>query len=621
MTVPFDYEDTHLRNINGFNQKVLKVGNNVVTQPYRKNDYIVQAIRFKTNNETELKFNYKAVLESVNSPSHFGIQPYFTARVINNSGSVVSEFTLVADEFDCNLSFHHSDDSTIGFTKDWQTATLDISSIPNFENFKIEFISATCGLGGHYTYAFIDDICIQQTPITVQGAVTLDPFTSNCPSSSIAVCGNFTIPNTGSKYETIVSLITLNLFDENQNIVYSNSSPTFIDTTNNTFCFDLNLSSYPDISNANYNVGATVYYGTTSPECISNIFPASDNDAAPGFDITFNACSDYPCDLVTQSFNTSICDLKNDEMEIVDLSSYNSNLTSTLATTFKYFKSLLGAQNIVASEQISDFKKFILTPENGEIFVRISTHADCFQIVNLKINLIITPEVNIDPVLSICENTSRTINAGDGYDSYLWSTDEVTSSISVSTSGDYWVIVTKNEGTLSCVSPKYKFKVITSNIATVKQVISSDWTQNENTISVLLTSSSVGNYEYSLNGVDFQNSNTFYGLGNDKYTIYIRDKNGCGINTEEVYLLMHPKYFTPNGDGINDFWKIKFSENEPNLTVTIFDRFGKFITQYDSNNAGWNGLYNGKELPSADYWFVVKRENGKEHRGHFTLKR
>ena len=84
---------------------------------------------------------------------------------------------------------------------------------------------------------------------------------------------------------------------------------------------------------------------------------------------------------------------------------------------------------------------------------------------------------------------------------------------------------------------------------------------------------------------------------------------------------MYPKYFTPNGDGYNDFWRIKFSENEPNLTVTIFDRYGKLITQFDSNNVGWNGTYQGNPMPSTDYWFVVKRENGKEYKGHFTLKR
>jgi gliding motility-associated-like protein len=84
---------------------------------------------------------------------------------------------------------------------------------------------------------------------------------------------------------------------------------------------------------------------------------------------------------------------------------------------------------------------------------------------------------------------------------------------------------------------------------------------------------------------------------------------------------MYPKYFTPNGDSLNDYWRIKFSENEPNLMVTIFDRYGKLMTQFDSINIGWDGTYQGNQMPSTDYWFVVKRENGKEFRGHFTLKR
>ena len=84
---------------------------------------------------------------------------------------------------------------------------------------------------------------------------------------------------------------------------------------------------------------------------------------------------------------------------------------------------------------------------------------------------------------------------------------------------------------------------------------------------------------------------------------------------------MHPRYFTPNDDGYNDYWRIKFSENEPNLKILIFDRQGKFITLFGPNDLGWDGKRNGEPLPSSDYWFVVKRENGKEHRGHFTLKR
>ena len=84
---------------------------------------------------------------------------------------------------------------------------------------------------------------------------------------------------------------------------------------------------------------------------------------------------------------------------------------------------------------------------------------------------------------------------------------------------------------------------------------------------------------------------------------------------------MYPKYFTPNGDGYNDLWKIKFSENEPNLIIKIFDRYGKLIKQLGSNSTGWDGTYLGQKAASSDYWFLVIRENGKEHRGHFSLIR
>jgi gliding motility-associated-like protein len=41
----------------------------------------------------------------------------------------------------------------------------------------------------------------------------------------------------------------------------------------------------------------------------------------------------------------------------------------------------------------------------------------------------------------------------------------------------------------------------------------------------------------------------------------------------------HPKFFTPNGDGFNDNWKIKFSDNEIGLSIQLFDRYGKLIKE------------------------------------------
>ena len=222
--------------------------------------------------------------------------------------------------------------------------------------------------------------------------------------------------------------------------------------------------------------------------------------------------------------------------------------------------------------------------------------------------------------MPICEGSSITITAGNGYNSYLWSTNETTPSIVVSQPGSYSVTVTENHGTLVCTTSK-DFTVVQSNIGSISEIISSDWTDTENTITVLLSGSSTGDYEYSLDGIHYQESNVFNGLQSGLYTVYINDRNGCGEVKETVFLLMYPKFFTPNGDGYNDFWKIQFSENEPHLRVQIFDRYGKFIKELGSNTQGWDGTYLGKMLPSTDYWFTVTRENAKVYKGHFSLKR
>ena len=55
--------------------------------------------------------------------------------------------------------------------------------------------------------------------------------------------------------------------------------------------------------------------------------------------------------------------------------------------------------------------------------------------------------------------------------------------------------------------------------------------------------------------------------------------------------------------------------------VFIYDRYGKLIINLLSNGPGWDGKYNGRLLFADDYWFVAYRQDGRIHRGHFTLKR
>jgi gliding motility-associated-like protein len=313
-----------------------------------------------------------------------------------------------------------------------------------------------------------------------------------------------------------------------------------------------------------------------------------------------------------------ICDELNDGVESINLSNFNSNLISTSGNTFSYYHSSNGAINEITTDEIINHTNYNLNIGTEIFYVRIVAPNSCYQVVELTLELVSKPFILIDDSVILCENNNVQVDAGSGYDAYLWSTGETNESIIIQNPGNYSVTVSENFGTLTCSTTK-NFTVVLSNPATISGLIPTDWTSTNNTITVNITG--LGDYEYSLNNIDYQDSNIFTNLENGEYTVYVRDKNGCGISNDEVYLLMYPKYFTPNGDGYNDFWKIKFSENEPNLTVKIFDRYGKFIKELDTNSIGWDGTYQGQKAISSDFWFLVIRENGKEHRGHFSLIR
>jgi gliding motility-associated-like protein len=64
--------------------------------------------------------------------------------------------------------------------------------------------------------------------------------------------------------------------------------------------------------------------------------------------------------------------------------------------------------------------------------------------------------------------------------------------------------------------------------------------------------------------------------------------------------------FTPNSDGINDEWKIKYIERFPNCQVEIFDRWGQSIFKSVGYAQAWDGTFKGKYLPTAAYYYVIE---------------
>ncbi|QLG46190.1 T9SS type B sorting domain-containing protein [Costertonia aggregata] len=139
-----------------------------------------------------------------------------------------------------------------------------------------------------------------------------------------------------------------------------------------------------------------------------------------------------------------------------------------------------------------------------------------------------------------------------------------------------------------------------------------------------------GDYEYAINGGEFQEDPIFLDVPPGENTVIINDLNGCGTTEPIPFLVVgYPKFFTPNADSRNDFWNIQGIETLTDPVVFIFDRYGKLLKQIDETTLGWDGTFNGRPMPSSDYWFRFEYSEpddqniivAKTTRRHFSLVR
>ena len=148
-----------------------------------------------------------------------------------------------------------------------------------------------------------------------------------------------------------------------------------------------------------------------------------------------------------------------------------------------------------------------------------------------------------------------------------------------------------------------------------------------NSHQILATATGIDEYLFSLDDGEFQSSGLFDNVSAGVHIITIIDSNSCFREVIELVILDYPKFFTPNGDGINDCWNISSIDELDFANITIFNRFGKELFQFDQNSKGWDGLYKGKPLPADDYWFKIlyseKNPKGiqREFTAHFSIKR
>ncbi|MEH6405950.1 MAG: T9SS type B sorting domain-containing protein [Leeuwenhoekiella sp.] len=377
-------------------------------------------------------------------------------------------------------------------------------------------------------------------------------------------------------------------------------------TTNKIFVRIEEVSGCYQVSTLKLSVSTTSF-----PENYSNTLKACDNDGVDDGYYSFN--------------------LSDASQTMLDQFPPNQNLSA------HYYKTINDAQ-LEQNEILPQTEYLNTIAYNDTLVVRVeSEEGSCYGIAkNLILSVNSIPQFEVINPVPICSSSSfvilNTLNPADEY-AYEWK-DENGNVISnqstarVTSSGIYEVVATDDAG---CESEPRTITVIDSEPATIQQ---SDITINisaqNNSIQIKNPENlGTGDYEYVLDdnlGI-FQDNPLFENVSPGKHTLYIKDKNGCGLTEIGVAVLGFPSFFSPNGDGYNDVWVVKGYDGKyyKSITTSIFNRFGKLLKVLNKANNGWGGFYNGARQPIDDYWYksIIIDLDGNliERKGHFSLIR
>ena len=347
---------------------------------------------------------------------------------------------------------------------------------------------------------------------------------------------------------------------------------------------DLNAGTNPITNFSNYiSAAGTVYVKVTTPlGCVGSapialtFFP----------EIVSNDASMESC-FIESAPNTASFDLT------------QANVTSAQGITKKYYKTLADA--LAGVNEISPIGYIATT---STVYVRITNIATCFVIVkiNLKVLEPVYSSVLKDKIICIDERT--TLDAGPGFDSYLWSTGETTQSISGVTPGQYWVQLKTGKCTAK--------QVVKVNPSPQPVISSIDITNNTITINV---NGGKAPYQYSLDGINWQDSNVFTGLQRGEVVVYVRDSYTCEPIHVQITVPNLINAITPNGDNINDVIDYTALAYKKNLVFTIYDRYGNKKYEADKiRNYKWDGTSGNKKVVTGTYWYTITwNENDKNN--------
>ncbi|WP_268055306.1 gliding motility-associated C-terminal domain-containing protein [Chryseobacterium sp. SL1] len=480
--------------------------------------------------------------------------------------------------------------------------TLTVNPLPNVTN---ATLSSCAGTNGNGTYN------LTTANVSSDPGVTVTYFTNSNLTGQIANPANYSGP-AGIIYANITSAngcsrqaqITLtttpspnintanynaSLCDDNfDGIVNVNFSTVTAQIVTNAANFTVRY--YLNQADANAGNGNTlpVNWTYTANTTVYVRVDTAGGSCPPAFgQINFKIGNKIT--LLTNVVNMDICDNDLNGSENANLNDYKNLFTTNPAITLTFHATLADAQNgtntIPANQTITSPKTF---------YVRFVSGTECPNtgIINVTLK---TPKKSsqlTDKV--VCSTEKVVLDPGAEFSSYAWSTGSTTQTILAGV-GTYYVDLGFN----GCVYRQY-VNVTTSQAPTITSI---NVTASNATVNV---TGGTPPYQYSLNGIDYQTSNTFIGLSRGIHTAYVLGKDGCLPVVKEFLIVNIINAITPNGDGINDVLNYSDLKIKQNVSIEISDRYGAAVYKSTDKSYTWDGKSGGRPLPTGTYWYILK---------------
>ena len=223
---------------------------------------------------------------------------------------------------------------------------------------------------------------------------------------------------------------------------------------------------------------------------------------------------------------------------------------------------------------------------------------------------------------------AKLLAEGDFITTYQWSSGESTSQISVSSSGTYYVTASNICASVSDSLSVQIFSLPTAQIIPDTAIFTGD------SIQLWVDGNLLWDYlwspDYAINSISITEPVVFP-ESTTTYSVLVTDTNSC-VNNYYVTISVSDKplpeiiwynSFSPNGDGVNDFWVIDNIEDYENSMLEIFNRDGNKVFSAKNYQNDWDGKYHDKDVPAHTYFFILDPgvEGVEIIKGHVTIIR